>query len=172
LSCKFLRNRTARHDALVEDVVQWLKRRRVHVKKEVGARGMGGKCDGKERIDIWARCDGVVYWGDVSVVEPAAPSVVVAAAARPGVAVEKAEANKRWKWGSIVPSGVVAQPLALETTGRLGGELEKFLDIVVRATSQGNTKHALLVLMSVTCIKFNVLMVREAGDKAKGLGLA
>ena len=69
LSCKSLRARFRRHDALLDDVMQWLRRRRVNVYKEVS-----GLCSGNERVDLLVRCEGLVYRCDVSVAEPASSS--------------------------------------------------------------------------------------------------
>src|SRR5687768_15801460 len=68
LACRKLRARIMRHDAIVDDLLAWLRTDRgVSVFKEVMHIG---KMDGNQLIDLLVRRGGIAYWGDVSVSEP------------------------------------------------------------------------------------------------------
>jgi hypothetical protein len=162
LSCRHLRNRFARHDALVDDIFQWLRRRKIHVRKEVL-----GLCDGRERVDLWVRNDCITYWGDVTVADPGCPSYLPTSAVRAGVAVSRAETGKFSKWSKLAPSGVTVQPLALETTGRVGEQLAKFLKTMEESSGEGPSRSSLLLQLSMTCLRFNVECVREAVESGR-----
>jgi hypothetical protein len=162
LSCRNLRNRFARHDALVDDIFQWLRRRKIHARKEVL-----GLCDGNNRIDLWVRNDCVTYWGDVTVADPGCPSYLPNSAERPGVAVSRAEVGKLSKWSKLAPSDVTVQPLALETTGRIGEQLAKFLRTMEQGSGGGPSRSSLLLQLSMTCIRFNVECIREAVESGR-----
>jgi hypothetical protein len=164
LSCRNLRNRFARHDAIVDDIFQWLRRRKIQVRKEVL-----GLATGNHRIDLWVRNDGVTYWGDVTIADPARPSYLPNSAEQAGVAVSRAETGKISKWKKLAPSGVTVQPLALETTGRVGQELSTFLETMERGSGGGPSRSSLFVQLSVTCIRFNVECVRESVESGRGL---
>jgi hypothetical protein len=164
LSCKCLRSRTARHDAIVEDIHQFLRRRRVHVLKELSGVVPGTA----HRVDLWARSDGITHWCDVTITDPAAPSYLPLSANEQGYAVNKAEGAKLSKWLPLAHGqpGVVIQPLALESSGLVGPCLHKFLKHMEKLSSSGPRRSELLVQLSVSCIRFAVEMVREAGSKA------
>ena len=136
LSCKFLRSRISRHDALVEDVAQWLRQRRVHVRKEV----TGIVPDTAHRIDLWVRTDGEIRWCDLTVSDPALPSYVAAAAVKRGCVAELAESRKVSKWKKLAPATVLIQPLALEATGLVGPAMKQFLSVMEKATSHALAK--------------------------------
>lgn len=74
-----------RHDALVEDIYRWLRRKGIYVVSN----------DENERLDLWVRVEGELIWCDVIVTDPACPSILAAAAKEAGAAVEKAESSKR-----------------------------------------------------------------------------
>jgi hypothetical protein len=162
LSCRCLRGRIARHDALVEDVHQWLRRRRIQVAKEL----TGVVPLTAHRVDLWVRCDGVVHWCDVTVADPACPSYLASSASQPGFAAKRAEGLKRAKWDKLVPPGVVVQPLAFESTGHVGPSINKFLRAMEKMSSSGPRRAELMAQLSISCIRFAVEMVREAGAKA------
>ena len=160
LSCKNLRARIARHNALVEDTFQWLSRRKVHVRKEVTGVVPGTA----HRVDLVVRADGVVHWCDAVVTDPGNPSVVLGAAGKQGFAVDKAEQYKISKWKKLAPVGVQVVPLAMESTGLIGPEMSKFLERMVKKSrgSKGPRLGSLLMQLSVTCVRYGGEMVREA----------
>ena len=86
--CGLSAARTARHDNLVTDVVSWLKRKKIQVKKEVDVAPPN-----RWRTDIWVRSeDGVVWWADLTVAEPSCPSdLKLGSDTKAGVAVDKAD---------------------------------------------------------------------------------
>ena len=93
LSCRRLRARFTRHDALVTDIHEWLRRRRIHTRKEEYVSDTG-----QDRIDIWVRVDGVVRWCDVTVTDPSGRSIVAKAAVEAGAAARRAEGQKHSAW--------------------------------------------------------------------------
>ena len=165
LSCNSLRARFRRHNAILDDIMCWLRARRITVSKEVSGLTAGGN----DRVDLLVRCEGTVFWGDVSLAEPGSPSYVANSSKKEGWAAEKMEAVKFSKWKQLVPKGsfVKVQPLVLETTGRLGVELQDFLKTMEEASRgatimERHTRDILVEQMSVTCVKYNVECVNEA----------
>ena len=82
--------------------------------------------------------------------------------------MDQAEKRKFSKWKALAPPVVTVQPLALESTGLVGPAMLSFLRGMEKATSVGPRKAALLVQLSVTCVRFGVEMVREAAGAAWG----
>jgi hypothetical protein len=166
LSCRHLRGRFLRHDALVEDVFQWLRRRRIHSVKETYVSDKG-----EDRVDIWVRADSTVMWCDVTVTDPSCKSIVAAAAKNVGAAAKRADGQKRSAWRDLAEAeNADVVPLVFETSGRRGTALEKFLREMERASEDdGPSKRELLDQLSITVQKFNVAMIREAGQKAMGV---
>jgi len=167
LSCKSLGWRITRHNALVDDIHRWMRDRRVHVEKEFII------ADGEGRIDLWVRSEGVVYWCDVVVTEPGCHSnifnIVARASREAGEAGRAAEAGKVDKYKPLADrDGATVIPLAFETTGRRGEELEKFLRQLEDA-STGQSLASLYLQLSVTTAKMNVAVMREAVRNATGV---
>ena len=150
--------------ALLDDVMQWLRRRRINVSKEVS----GLTKSRSERVDVLVRCEGLVYWCDVSVAEPASASYLEQSCKKAGWAASKAEAAKTSKWKKFAPSGVRVQPLVMETSGRVGRAMGTFLKTMEKASASGATdtysRSDLVMQLSVTCLRFNAQCVREAVD--------
>ena len=165
LSCKSTSERFQRHDALTEDIFRWLRRKRIHVTKEYYISEKGN-----ERMDLWARVEGVLMWCDVTVTDPACPSVVAEAAKEAGVAVKRAEQKKRSNYREQADEAdAMLIPLAFETTGRRGESLESFLRDMQAAAPEGPNLNWLKTQLSVTMMKFNAAMMREAGKRAAGV---
>ena len=114
-----------------------------------------------ERVDLWVYNNGVTYWCDVTVVEPANPSYP-ASASREASALASAESKKRSKWGRLKPAGVLDLPLAMESSGRSGEQFEDFLSTMEAESTGGQGRGRLLAQLSVTCMRFNAQMVCEA----------
>ena len=128
--------------------------------------------EGFERADLWVRSDGKVYWLDATVTECCCPSYVDRAAREAGSAVAGAEAKKMAQWAALAERlGAEVVPLAMETTGRRGSALETFMRKMAAASSFGSGARldSLWVQLSVTMVKFNVAMVREALRFATGV---
>jgi hypothetical protein len=165
LSCRNLRGRFIRHDALVEDVFQWLRRRRIHSVKETYVSDKG-----EDRVDIWVRTDSAVKWCDVTVTDPTGRSILDAAAKTAGAAAKRADGQKRSAWRELADAeDADVIPLVFETSGRRGPALEKFLREMEAASDDGPSRYELMDQLSITVQKFNVAMVREAGMKALGV---
>jgi hypothetical protein len=165
LSCKSTSERFMRHDALVEDIYRWLRRKGIHVVKEYYVSN-----DGNERLDLWVRVEGELMWCDVIVTDPACPSIVAAAAKKAGAAVEKAESSKRSRYRALAEEAEATLiPLAFETTGRRGESLENFLKEMQAASPEGQTLGWLKNQLAITLTKFNVALTRAAGRKAAGV---
>ena len=169
LACRKLRARIMRHDAIVDDLLAWLRTDRgVSVFKEVMHIG---RMDGNQRIDLLVRCGGIAYWGDVSVSEPANPSYLPILFKKKGYAVKKSEGMKTTKWKDIAPTGAVVQPLCLETTGHMGPALLAFLKTMekgskstVATSCRARSRNDLMTQLSVTMVRYNVQCMREAID--------
>ena len=117
-------------------------------------------------MDLWVRIDGVVRWCDLTVSEPGVRSALAASSVRAGSAAKAAEARKLSKWTPRAPANVVVEPLAMETTGRVGEAMQKFLRFA-QESSSGEVSCAMLVVqLSVTMAKLNVALLQEAGRKA------
>jgi hypothetical protein len=164
LSCSGLGTEcTARHDSLVTDVASWLQRKKIQMKKEKVVNPPH-----KGRADLWVRdLDGRVYWCDLTVAEPSAPSYVRLGSDREGdVAVNKAEGDKMSEWlKRKPPAAVVVSPLGMESTGRLGNKFMLFI-ANMESVRQGPSSRELLEQLSVTMAKSNVEIVRQAGRLA------
>ena len=158
LSCKSLKGRTARHDAVVEDTFQWLRKRRIFVRKEV----VGLVPGTANRVDLVVRADGVTYWCDVTIGDPGGPSYLPSAASKMGFVAGRLEGSKISKWSALAPKGVVIQPLALESTGLVGTAMRGFLQAMQKLSSSGPRRALLLSQLSVTCIRGGVEMVQQA----------
>ena len=131
---------------LVGTIGRWLRRRRIHVEKEVMVSDTG-----EHRVDIWVRVDGVVKWCDVTVTDPCNDSVVADAAKSAGAAARNAESKKRSSWKDLADvAGADVVPLAFETTGFRGEALEKFLREMEASSAEGPSRHSLLTQLSVT----------------------
>jgi hypothetical protein len=140
-----------------------LQRKKIQMKKEkvVNPPRRG-------RVDLWVRdLDGRVYWCDLTVVEPSAPSYVRLGSDREGnVAVSKAEGDKMSDWlKRKPPAAVIVSPLGMESTGRLGNKFILFLNNMADVR-QGPSARELLEQLSVTMAKSNVEIVRQAGRLA------
>ena len=99
------------------------------------------------------------------------PSYVDRAAREAGSAVAGA-AKKMAQWAALAERlGAEVVPLAMETTGRRGSALETFMRKMAAASSFGSGARldSLWVQLSVTMVKFNVAMVREALRFATGV---
>jgi len=167
LSCPLLSERFRRDYAFVDDIHRWLRKRRVHVEKE-----MYVSDEGDERIDLWVWADSVVKWCDVTVTDPSRESVMNAAAKSAGAAVRLAESKKRSKWRDLAAAaGAEVVPLAFETTGHRGESLDKFLREMEAGSSEGPSRASLLNQLSVTMQKRNVAMVKQATQQAMGVRL-
>ena len=104
--------------------------------------------------------------GDVTVAEPGNPSYLALSQSQYGFAAKRAEGQKRAKWDKLAPPGVVFQPLAFESTGHVGKAVSKFLQAMEKMSSSGPRRAELMAQLSISCIRFGVEMVREAGAKA------
>jgi hypothetical protein len=168
LSCKGLSAVKTRHDTILGDLHNYMRLRRVLVKKEWFADGSKSR---KWRVDLWVRTDDAQeIWTDVSITEPGcATYLAVGSDRKAGVAAKKRESVKMADWSKVVRDlgrvGVQVAPLVLETTGRLGGDFEKFLS-TIESVSRGGPRTHLISQISVTLAKWNVECVREAGRKA------
>ena len=60
-------------------------------------------------------------------------------------------------------------PLAFETSGLRGTGVDDFLRDMASVSVEGPSLNSLLSQLSVTMMKFNVAMVREAGKHAVGV---
>lgn len=168
LSCRCLRHRFTRHDALVDDTTTWLRRRRVHAIKECHVSDTG-----KDRIDIWVRADSTVRWIDFIVTDPGCNSIRDKAAKEAGAAAKRAEGFKISNWKDLAEEkGAIVVPCAIETTGRRGSALEQFLCDMEAASSEGPSRISLLEQLAITLQKFNVQMIREAATKAMGVHMS
>ena len=170
LSCRFFAKRFTRHNSLEDDVHLWLCRRGIQAEKEV----IVG--DGQQRMDIWVRSQGKVYWADVTVTEPGCPSLVARASHEAGVAVAEKEQQKLSKWAGLAREHhVPVTAIAFETSGRRGKMADTFLRHMARVSRSSSTAPSLDSLwlqLSVTMAKNNVLLLREAVRAATGVGSA
>jgi hypothetical protein len=162
LTCKSLAARFTRHDAVVSDIFNWLRSRKIVVKKEFMP--IPGKCN---RVDLWARTDdGQVFWCDVSLPDPAQQTYLEnGSASSGGVAAKAIESVKNSKWSKLVPAGVQLFPLVIENTGYVGGLAEEFFRRICASTETGRSLNNLVTQISVTLQKYNVQCVREIGRK-------
>jgi hypothetical protein len=136
LSCKHMAARFGRHDAIVRDVFHWLRRRQVQVQMEVS--GLYERQSARDRIDLLVRCEGLAYWGDVTVTEPANPSYLARSCEQAGYALSLAESRKRSVWVARAGVGVNVVPMAMESTGRMADAFVEFLGTMEQASSQGH----------------------------------
>jgi hypothetical protein len=165
LSCKHLRARFVRHDALVDDVFQWLRKRRVHAVKEYYPTESG-----QHRVDILVRTDSTTKWCDVTVTDPSCPSYVDKAAVQEGTAAKIAEGGKNSKYRKLAERmDAIIVPLVFETSGFRGAVAEKFYREAQAASSQGPDRLELFQQLTITLQKGNVEMCREAARKAMGV---
>ena len=177
-SCRKIAARIWRHDWLVDDVFNFLRSHRIWARKEVHV--VSGS---DARIDILARIDGVFYWCDVMVTQPACVSYIRQGSnSREGVALSIGEKKKFAEWnGRRPPPGAVVVPLVMETSGRLGKHFKKFLKLITKAVkaqrpstyvgSQPFTMvPAFVRQLSVTMQKGNVAMVDQAERESSIVG--
>jgi hypothetical protein len=146
--------------------------RKLVVKKEYTP-WKGNAEDGLFAVDIWVRTEKAQeLWCDISVPEPACASyLALGSDKRAGRAAAKAESNKRSKYKAALQRhgkvGVRVVPLIIETGGYLGREFTDFLKTIEKeSSSSGPSRAQLLSQISITLVKANVEMVREAGRKA------
>jgi hypothetical protein len=126
--------------------------------------------NGNDRVDLWLRVDGDIIWCDLTVTDPCCPSIVDAAAESQGAAVRIAESKKRSQWGPLADEmGAKVVPLAFETSGLRGGAVDDFFRDMAGSSAVGPSLLSLVNQLSVTMMKFNVAMVREAGKHATGV---
>ena len=120
--------------------------------------------DGLFAIDIWVRTEKAQeLWCDISIPEPACASyLALGSDKRAGKAAAKYGAALR-RHGKV---GVRVVPLIIETGGYLGREFVDFLKTIEKESSSGPSRAQLLSQISITLVKANVEMVREAGRKA------
>jgi len=147
----------------VSDLFVWLRDKRIQVVKELVVHE-----ESNARADLWVRDnDGRVHWCDLEVSDPSQPSYLQRGSARkPGVAAKTAESNKVSEWKKRLPeNGVDFRPLAMESTGRMGTQFIYFINRMLGQTNDGPGRYALTNQLSVTMMKSNVVMVREAGSK-------
>lgn len=161
LSCRHLGKRITRHNSILDDIYCWVRARGVQVEKEVLVNE-----DGLHRVDIWVRNDAVEHWADVTVVEPGCPTQLARAAKEEGAAVCAGEARKMAKWKDLAMEyKATVQPLAFETTGRRGPNVDKFLKAVAADsddTSLAQPLSSLWLQLSVTMVKGNTRLWRQA----------
>jgi hypothetical protein len=162
-SCKHLRAKFVRHDALVDDVFQWLRRRRVHAVKEYYPAP-------DARVDIYVRMGGTVKWLDVTVTDPAGGSILDKAAVESGAAAKRAEGQKKSSYKKLADKlDALIVPIVFETSGYRGPTAEKFFREAQGSSSQGPDRRELFDQLTVTLQKLNVEMCREAARKAMGV---
>ena len=178
LSCRHLRARITRHDWILQDVLDFLHSLGIWAQKEIVI-----SPDGKCRVDIVARIDGVMYWCDVMVTEPSSKTYLdLGSAKRAEVAIEEGHKKKFRHWNPQAPPEVIVVPLVMETSGRLGKHFKSFIATAVKsaaakrratgALSQPYTSVPTIVRqLSVTVQKGNVAMVDEAGRRARAHSL-
>ena len=166
LSCPGLSARIARHDAIRDDFVTWLQRKKYSVSKEKFV--IPGR---DERMDVVIRgMDGIVYWCDIGISEPGGPSHVLAGSdRRAGVAAAKTESNKMSKWRPLAPSGVICVPMGFESTGRWGEQTTKLVEKLMGQSEHGPSRATLTKQWSITMQKLNVAMLAKAGRKMSRL---
>jgi hypothetical protein len=174
VSCRHLRARITRHDWILQDVLDFLHSLGIWAQKELLI-----SSDGKWRVDIVARIDGVIYWCDVMITEPSCDTYLkLGSAERPDVAIEEGHKKKFRHWNQQIKVGVVIVPLVMETSGRLGKHFKAFIATAVKsaiakrkatgALSQPYTSASTIVRqLSVTVQKGNVAMVDEACRRAR-----
>ena len=119
---------------------------------------------GNERVDIHVFSDGATIWGDVTVAEPANRTYLPHSCSKAGYAIGKVESSKRSKWLPLAPAGVVVQPLAMESTGRVAEDFVEFLRGIERQSNSGPSCASMLNQLSVTCMKQNVACLCESMD--------
>jgi hypothetical protein len=147
----------------VQDISNWLRARGVLVKDEILI-----DSDRRWRVDSWVRSEGVVYWLDVLVTDPAhATALSKGSAVVPGVAARLAESQKHSKWRRKAEAhNAVPVALAFETSGRFGDEAEQFLKQMEKASQPGPSLNDLWLQISVTLARANVALIRESVRKA------
>lgn len=174
VSCRHLRARITRHDWLVQDVVDFLHSLGIWAQKEVII-----SSEGKWRVDIVTRIDGVMHWCDVMVTEPSSATYLnLGSADRPAVALVEGQKKKLRHWLPKAGRGIVIVPLVMETSGRLGNRFKDFLSKVVdsanaRRKATGSLSQpyssvsSIVRQLSITVQKGNVAMVDEACRRAR-----
>ena len=109
--------------------------------------------------------------------EPARAGVVHKTKDEAGWAVHQSEQDKIRKWEDVAKdTGQRAEivPLAFEATGRRGAQVDTWLRRMskIAPSFSAPSLETLFVQLSVTMAKFNVVMAREAVNKATRVGLA